>query len=124
MPSTLPNGGLGLFATTDLEAGSVVTTYSGYIDLTCNKPGQSVDHAFDQSHVLALGFGHSNAVAVGLRYPLPNHGTASFINSSRYGANAKFLIKNSRNGLRPSAQVVVKHNISRGEEILIDYPVI
>lgn len=124
MPSSISGGGLGVFATIDITAGTTLTQYCGVVAVaSIQKPFADQD-SFGETHLLALGYGHSSPVADGLRYPLPHRGVGSLINSSRTQRNAEFKIRAVCGGLYKQASVVAKRPLKAGEEIFVDYLVI
>jgi hypothetical protein len=119
MPSTIPHSGLGIFAARDIEAGEEITQYHGIVNVASTespKAGQ-----FTDTHKFALTYGNANTTIDGIRFPAPHCGVASLINSAcRSEANAKFSIRHRR--LLRWAVVIATRAISKGEEILINYP--
>lgn len=128
MPSTVYNGGLGVFVVKPIEAGQCVTNYCGIVNVaSTQKPSSSADEKdgddkFDQTHILALSYGNAAANVDGLRYPLAHQGVASLVNSSSDRANAVFKI-HCKN-LSKWATIVAKRRLEVGEEVFVNYPII
>ncbi|CAK4093144.1 unnamed protein product [Aphanomyces euteiches] len=69
--SSIPNGGIGVFASIDLRCGDIVTTYDG--EVVPEMPG-------DPKYILAIEYRNKPAWIDGIRAPEAGKGLGSFVN--------------------------------------------
>ena len=130
-PSTIPNAGLGLFATKNFKKNELITEYDGRI--IDNETAKEVQRTnlLASFHFVGLTLGHS--VIDGIKIPILGRGGASFANDSMNHPpyNAKFFRTNilmsdlpdQRTGNLELTRLFLKalRNIAKGEEIFVDY---
>lgn len=129
--STIPNAGLGLFASKNFKKNELITEYDGkIIDKKTAKQKQR-DNPSSTFHFVALSLG--NSVIDGIKIPIPNRGGASFANDSINNPpyNSKFFrttkvmpdLADQRSGNLELTRLFLKalRDIAKGEEIFVDY---
>lgn len=106
--------GLGVFARTIIDRGTVITEYHGRLASRSPHDGPSWKH----SHKYDLSSGNDNVELDGIRYPLYGAGVASLINSSKTpNARMQLIGPSDFNKVR----VVANRKIFPDEEILVNY---
>lgn len=115
--STVCNS-LGVFARSDIDAGTFLTAYEGdllsFQQASCLQPWQ-------KTHLRSISLSDESEVIDGLRLPTSLSGVASLINSSRFGSVAPNAFFSLASDQEKKISAISAKKIKAGEEIFCDY---